>query len=70
VVVREVDDPVGRLRTGAEAVGVVQTAAVHLGPERSDRCRRGVRASEGEDLVSGAPAARGRRLCRSIRMLR
>lgn len=36
VVVAEMDDPVGRGRTGAQAVGIVDAATMHLGAARSD----------------------------------
>ncbi len=53
MVVSEVDNPVGRGRAGAQAVGIVETAAVHIGSQASDRCRRSVRASKAENLMPG-----------------
>jgi hypothetical protein len=49
---RGVDDPVGRGRAGAQAVEVVQRAAVDLRPGGGDRGGRGIRAGEPEDLMA------------------
>jgi hypothetical protein len=53
VVVAEVDDAVAQGRAGAQAVEVVQIAAQNVGAEARDRCGRGVRPGEADDLLSG-----------------
>ena len=53
----EVDDAVGRGGAGAQAVEVVEGAAVHLGPGGGEGRGRGVRAGEPEDLVAGAESS-------------
>ena len=50
---REVDDAVGLLRAGAQAVEVVEGAAMDLGAGGGDGFGRGVRTGEAEDLVAG-----------------
>ena len=49
----EVDDPVGRGGGGAQALEVVEAAAVDLGAGGGDRLGRGVGAGEADDLVAG-----------------
>ena len=49
----QVDDAVGRRGAGAQAVEVVEAAAVHLGARGGDRLGRGVGAGEADDLVAG-----------------
>ena len=48
----EVDDPVGRGGGGAQALEVVEAAAVDLGAGRGERVGRGVGAGEPDDLVA------------------
>jgi hypothetical protein len=58
VVVREVDHPVRVGHAGAQAVGIVQAAAVDLGADRGERFGGSVRAGEAEDLMSGVEKLR------------
>ena len=48
----EVDDAVGRGGGGAQALEVVEAAAVDLGAGRGDGVGRGVGAGEPDDLVA------------------
>jgi len=48
-----VDDAVRRGRTAAQAVEVVQGAAMNLGPGVRDQCGALIGASQPDDLVSG-----------------
>ena len=54
VVEREVDDAVRRGRAGAQAVEVVEGAAMHLGPGGGEGGGRGIGAGEPDDLMARA----------------
>ncbi len=50
---REVDDAIGLLRAGAQAVEVVEGTAMDLRACGGDGFGRGVRTREADDLVAG-----------------
>ena len=56
--VGEVDDPIGRGRASAQAVEVVESAALHRAPGGGDGSRRSIRTREPDDLMARADELR------------
>jgi len=58
VLVRGVNDPVARGSAGAQAVEVIQSAAMHIGAGGGEGFSRGIRTGEPEDLMACADELR------------
>jgi hypothetical protein len=50
----QMNDPIGRPRTGPQAAEILEIAAMHLRPRVGQRRGRDIRASQPDDLVTCA----------------